>query len=93
MKQFWAKHRSAAGRSLVQVTVPAYYDLDEAARALTQVYPEVPARFGKRSVNRGLMEAASRGITGKREISDTDAVAWYRDKLLELGVFAASDQE
>lgn len=92
-QQFYAKHQSATGKPLVQVTVPTYYSLDEAARALAQVYPEIPAKFGKRSVNRGLTEAATRGIRGKRETPDPEAVALYRQKLTELEVFPADDQE
>ncbi len=71
------------------------YTLGEAARALAAV-TSPSGRFGRSTAQAKLHEAASLGITGRSttppklgEAPDVQAVAFFRDALVNLGIFTA----
>lgn len=85
---FQARHQSASGEPQVLIYVPVYYTLDEAATALAQTRPTLPARFGRRTAQVGLGEAAAAGYTGRNARGvDPAAVQAYRDQLIEQRIF------
>lgn len=88
---FRARHRSASGELMVRFEVPVHYTLDQAATVLAQTTPTVPSRFGRRTAQVKLGEAAAAGYTGKAKDVDPRAVELYRSKLIETGIFPEDD--
>ncbi|WP_017972390.1 hypothetical protein [Actinopolyspora halophila] len=89
--QFHARHESATGTPMVRMEVSVYYTLDEAATVLAQTLPAKPVKFGRRTAQQKLTDAANAGYRGTSPGADPEAVEFYRNKLIECGVFPDPD--
>lgn len=88
INKFQARHTSADGKPMVRFDVEVFYDLDEAANVLAQRLPTRPPRFGRRTAQVNLGEAAKLGLRASKNV-DPKAVELYRALLIEAGVFPA----
>lgn len=87
----WAKHdRDVDGHPVVRIEVPRYFDLEQASRALANVYAEKAEPLRSANAMRlGLQEAARSAIGSRRApVVREGLVDQYRRILVEEGVFS-----
>lgn len=84
------KARRRGDRDRIQVSRGVMsYDFDEAAAVLAVTLPESSSKFGRRTINRLLRQAAQDGLTGRNALTeaDPDMHEHYRKQLVQHGVF------
>lgn len=70
------RHRSWRD-GMTRLDVGTTFSLDEASVALALEYPQVPSRFGRMTVERGLRQAAEHQVLASKQAADPEAVATF----------------
>lgn len=77
-----------------EVMVPVRYGLTESAKALAVQLPDLPRRVGRKTLHKGLQDAARNNVIGHRlDKANPEMVALYRELLIKHEIFPAEALE